>query len=244
MRIEVRDLVRRYGDVLALDGLTLAPSEEVSVMALIGPSGGGKSTLLRILGSLERADSGEVRVDGEVLPTEPEAQLARRRSNGFLFQAYNLFPHMSVFENVALPLREVHGFDEAAARDRAEDVLAGFGMSDHLQKHPGQLSGGQQQRVALGRAIAHRPALLLLDEPTSALDPELKAEILELVLALAEGGQRIILTTHEMGFARHVADRVAFLAAGKVVEEASADTLFDAPRSEQVARFFAKLKRF
>jgi len=244
MKIEVRDLVKTFGPVRALDGLSLVPAHEVSVLALIGPSGGGKSTLLRILGGLDTADSGSATIDGVPIPNDPQALLAHRRRNGFLFQAYNLFPHMSVFENVALPLREVHGFDAGDARDRAEMVLSGFGMFDHLQKNPGQLSGGQQQRVALARAMAHQPDLLLLDEPTSALDPELKAEILELVRSLATSGQRIILTTHEMGFARHVADHVAFLGEGTVVEHSAAAALFESPRSAEVQRFFAKLNSF
>jgi len=244
MRIEVRNLVKAFGPVRALDELTLVPSRDVSVLALIGPSGGGKSTLLRVLGGLEIPDAGSAEIDGTPLPIESLALLAHRRRNGFLFQAYNLFPHMSVLENVALPLREVHRLNASDARERAEEVLVGFGMLGHLTKNPGQLSGGQQQRVALARAIAHQPDLLLLDEPTSALDPELKAEILELVRELAATGQRIILTTHEMGFARHVADHVAFLSAGQVVEHGPPQSMFESPQSPALQRFFAKLNSF
>ena len=233
MRLEVDHLGKTYGATRALDGLSLRV-ESSRVLVLIGPSGGGKSTFLRVLGGLELPDAGQVRVNTHELAgaSPPELQAYRRR-NGFLFQQFNLFPHLTARQNITLPLEKVHGHD-----------LVRFGLIDHADKLPAQLSGGQQQRVGIARAIAVAPEVLFLDEPTSALDPEMTAEVLELIQELAEAGQDIILSTHEMGFARAVADQVAFVAAGKIEETGAPAEVFGAPRSEQVRRFLSRVMRY
>ncbi len=244
MSIETEGLTKRYGTTRAVDGIDLAFGDEVKVLAFIGPSGGGKSTLLRLLGGLETPDAGSIRIDGLAAPRGEAELRAWRRGNGFLFQSFNLFPHLSALENIVLPLVRVQGWRREAARARACEVVERFGMAGHLAKRPAELSGGQQQRIALARAMAHEPALLLLDEPTSALDPEMKAEVLDLVEELCHAGQRIVLSTHEMGFARRSADAVAFLSEGRIVESGTAEALFDAPQTEAVKAFLAKVMRW
>ncbi len=243
MDIDAQRLTRRYGALAALDGLSLEV-ERVKVLALIGPSGGGKSTLLRVLGGLEGADEGEVSINGTVLSADERQLLAWRRRNGFLFQQFNLFPHLTARRNITLPLEKVHGRTAAEAERVADESLERFGLTAHGHKLPAQLSGGQQQRVGLARAIASGPEILILDEPTSALDPEMTAEVLELIGELAAGGQDIILSTHEMGFARAVAGHVAFIAAGKVAEHGPSGELFAAPKEEMTRRFLSKVMRF
>ncbi len=243
MKIEITGLTKRFGDLAALDGLNLHVAEG-KVLVLVGPSGGGKSTLLRVLGGLEVPDEGEVLVRGEALPATEADLLAYRRRNGFLFQQFNLFPHLTALRNLTLPLEEVHRMSPAKAKETAESALDRFGLLDHAHKRPAELSGGQQQRVGIARAVAAGPGILFLDEPTSALDPEMTAEVLELIQELAEGGQRIILSTHEMGFARAVGDLVAFIAAGKVVEAAPPARWFENPESEQARRFLSKVLRY
>ena len=213
-------------------------------LVLLGASGSGKSTLLRVLGSLLTPDSGEVQVGERLLQWTEQATLAQRRTNGFVFQSFNLFPHLTALENVALPLRIVHGVPEAEAQTRALKSLEIFGLGAHVQKRPSELSGGQQQRVALARAIAPNPKLLLLDEPTSALDPMMTQDVLDLIRALAESGQRIVLSTHEIAFARRVADWVLFLEHGKIVESAPAKEFFEAPRHETAKEFLQALTRY
>ena len=244
MSIEIRGLTKHYGATRAADGIDLALDDSVKVLALIGPSGGGKSTLLRLLGGLETPDAGTIRIDGAEVPQDEEALRLWRRKNGFLFQSFNLFPHLTALENIILPLVQVHGWKRDEAHGRAREIVARFGMDAHLEKHPAQLSGGQQQRIALARAMAHEPALLLLDEPTSALDPEMKAEVLDLIEELCQGGQRIILSTHEMGFARGSADAVVFIGAGQVVESGAATALFDQPQSAPVKAFLSKVMKW
>ncbi len=243
MRLEIAGLVKRYGGHAALDGLDLRV-EEGRVLVLVGPSGGGKSTLLRVLGGLEAPDAGRVAVLGEALPATEAGLLAYRRRNGFLFQQFNLFPHLDALRNLTLPLEKVHGMPPEEAKRVAEEVLGRFGLLEHAHKRPAQLSGGQQQRVGIARAVASRPEVLFLDEPTSALDPEMTAEVLELIQELAEGGQRIVLSTHEMGFARAVGDVVAFLASGKVLEAAAPAEWFERPASEQARRFLSRVLRY
>lgn len=243
MKLEVDSLTKVFGGTRALDGLSLSV-ESARVLTLIGPSGGGKSTLLRVLGGLETPDSGTVMVNGAALATTAAELQAYRRSNGFLFQQFNLFPHLTALRNISLPLEVVHGHDPATAQTLAEAALSRFGLLEHAHKLPAQLSGGQQQRVGIARAVARKPAILFLDEPTSALDPEMTAEVLELIQELAEQGQDIILSTHEMGFARAVADQVAFIAAGRVEELASPADLFAHPRSEVCRRFLSKVMRY
>ncbi len=243
MKLEVTDLTKCYGKTRALDGLSL-PVASSRVLVLIGPSGGGKSTLLRVLGGLETADAGSVRINSHVLSQDPAVLQAYRRKNGFLFQQFNLFPHLTAIRNISLPLEKVHGHTPAKARKIADQALDRFGLLDHADKLPAQLSGGQQQRVGIARAVAHQPELLFLDEPTSALDPEMTAEVLELIQELAEAGQDIILSTHEMGFARAVADQVAFVAAGKIEELAPPAELFGTPNSALCQRFLSRVMRY
>lgn len=243
MKLEVAGLTKVYGKTRALDGLDLTVAD-ARVLVLIGPSGGGKSTLLRVLGGLETPDSGIVLVNGRPLATDTAALRAYRRGNGFLFQQFNLFPHLTALRNISLPLEKVHGQSAAAARDAAARALDRFGLLDHADKLPAQMSGGQQQRAGIARAVAHQPDVLFLDEPTSALDPEMTAEVLELIQELAEAGQHIILSTHEMGFARAVADQVAFVTAGKIEEIAPPDRLFHAPASELCRRFLSRVMRY
>jgi polar amino acid transport system ATP-binding protein len=244
MSIEINGLTKHYGATRAVDGISLVLPDEVRVLVLIGPSGGGKSTLLRLLGGLEIPTAGRIRMNGTDLPVTEEDLREFRRRNGFLFQSFNLFPHLSALENIVLPLVKVHGWTRDEAIARAGEVVARFGMADHVKKMPSELSGGQQQRIALARAMAHGPDLLLLDEPTSALDPEMKAEVLDIVAELCEAGQRIILSTHEMGFARGCADEVIFLANGQLVESGRGAALFDSPQTEVVRTFLGRVMKW
>jgi polar amino acid transport system ATP-binding protein len=243
MKLEVTGLMKSYGKTRAADGLSLMV-ESARVLVLIGPSGGGKSTLLRILGGLETPDTGTVRMNDDLLLADPAVLQAYRRKNGFLFQQFNLFPHLTARRNISLPLEKVHGHPPAKAEEITRAALDRFGLLDHADKLPAQLSGGQQQRVAIARAVAHQPEVLFLDEPTSALDPEMTAEVLELIQELAEAGQDIILSTHEMGFARAVADQVAFVAAGKIEEISPPSELFGTPKSALCQRFFSRVMRY
>jgi polar amino acid transport system ATP-binding protein len=244
MKVELDGIERNYGKAQALRGVSFQHEGEVRALVLIGPSGGGKSTLLRILGGLEAPDAGEVRVNGQALPREERGLHEYRRQNGFLFQSFNLFPHMTALENITLPLEKVHGFSLAESVERAERGLERFNLAEHRHKKPFELSGGQQQRVALVRAISSEPALLLLDEPTSALDPEMTAEVLDVIKELNDGGQDIILSTHEMGFARAVADHVLFLGDGVIVEHAPGASVFNEPESVQTQRFLSRVMRY
>jgi polar amino acid transport system ATP-binding protein len=223
-----------------LDNLSL-DVEFPHVLALLGPSGGGKSTLLRVIAGLERPDSGTVLINGEKVPDREPALRDYRRTLGVVFQAFNLFPHMTVLRNVMLPLVEVHGIDRSTAQDRSMEVMERLGIADQAAKLPAQLSGGQRQRVAIARALAAKPRFLLFDEPTSALDPEMTAEVLSLIADLRESNTPMLLVTHEMGFARKIADRVAFLTAGRVLEEGPAAEFFADPSSDEAQRFLAKV---
>lgn len=245
MRVSASALHKSFGQTKALDGIDFDVEGDVSVLALIGPSGGGKSTLLRVLGGLEIPDGGSVSISGEAMDFSSEdALLVHRRRNGFLFQSFNLFPHKSALANIALPLEKVHGLLPADATDRAMDALKRFELTEHAAKFPAQLSGGQQQRVAIARAIAHGPGLLFLDEPTSALDPEMTAEVLDLIAELKEGGQDIVLSTHEMGFARQVADQVAFLTEGKITEIGDASRMFSEGEDPRLRHFLSRVMRY
>lgn len=243
MKLEALHLRKTYGATAALNDLTLRV-EQASVLALIGPSGGGKSTLLRVLSGLETPDEGTVSINGEELGRTAAAQQAYLRRNGFLFQQFNLFPHLSAHRNVTLPLEKVRGLSPEAACARADEVLGRLGLGPHAHKMPAELSGGQQQRAGIARAIAARPEVLFLDEPTSALDPEMTAEVLEVIQELAEAGQDIILSTHEMGFARAVAGQVAFVAAGRIEETAAPNVLFNSPQTAACQRFLSKVMRY
>jgi polar amino acid transport system ATP-binding protein len=226
-----------------LDRLSLE-LESVHSLVLIGPSGGGKTTLLRILAGLQTPEAGEVQLDGTAMRFEEAALLRHRRTVGVVFQAFNLFPHLTALENITLPLEKVHGHPPAQAREVAMQLLTRFQLASHAAQKPGALSGGQRQRVAIARALAVKPRVLLFDEPTSALDPEMTAEVLDMIRELGAEGQNLILVTHEMGFARVVADRVAFLAQGRILECGTADQVFNAPQTESCRRFLSAVLKY
>ena len=208
---------------------------------VIGPSGSGKSTLCRVVNRLEAIQSGEILVDGQPLPAEGRA-LARLRSEvGMVFQSFNLFAHRTVLENVMLGPLKVRREKPAVVRDRAMALLTRVDIADQAGKYPAQLSGGQQQRAAIARALAMRPKVMLFDEPTSALDPEMVNEVLDVMTALAGDGMTMIVVTHEMGFARHAANRVIFMADGQLVEEAAPAEFFASPRSGRLKDFLSKI---
>jgi polar amino acid transport system ATP-binding protein len=218
---------------------------EAGSVAFIGPSGGGKSTLLRIVAGLEVPDSGGVVMEGHRIDFESEGALRRhRRQLGVVFQAFNLFPHLTALENLTLPLEKVHRLSATDAHSLAMATLDRFRLADHASHRPSALSGGQKQRVAIARAVAVKPRLLLFDEPTSALDPEMTAEVLEVIEEIKAEGRNFLLVTHEMGFARHVADRVAFLARGRIIEYASAEQLFSHPQSSECRDFLSRVLRY
>ncbi len=211
------------------------------VVVLVGPSGSGKSTLCRTINRLEPIDTGEICFDGQPLPAEGRA-LARLRSEvGMVFQSFNLFPHKTVLDNVMLGPLSVRREQPAAARERAQALLRRVGIADQAGKLPAQLSGGQQQRAAIARALAMRPKAMLCDEPTSALDPEMVGEVLDVMTSLAADGMTMIVVTHEMGFARHAANRVVFMADGQLVEQAPPAQFFAHPRSERARDFLSKV---
>jgi len=241
--LRFRQIVKRFDGQVVLDGVSLS-FEGVRSLVLVGPSGGGKSTLLRILGGLEHPDSGEVELDGQRILFTEEALLRHRRSVGTVFQAFNLFPHLTALQNITLPLEKVHGRTAAQAEETARQLLVRFHLESHAAKRPAELSGGQRQRVAIARAVSSRPRLLLLDEPTSALDPEMTAEVLDAILELRDEGLDFVLVTHEMGFARRVADQVAFLADGRILEAGPAAQLFDAPSAPQTRAFLDKVLKY
>ncbi|MEV6161760.1 amino acid ABC transporter ATP-binding protein [Streptomyces sp. NPDC052052] len=218
--------------------LTIARGE---VVVVIGPSGSGKSTLCRTINRLETIDSGAISIDGKPLPEEGR-ELARLRADvGMVFQSFNLFAHKTVLENVMLGQLKVRKTDKQAAEDKARSLLDRVGVATQADKYPAQLSGGQQQRVAIARALAMDPKVILFDEPTSALDPEMINEVLEVMQQLARDGMTMVVVTHEMGFARSAANRVVFMADGKIVEEATPDQFFSNPRSDRAKDFLSKI---
>ncbi len=243
MKIELRGVTKRFGAQTVLSSLD-ASLEFPHTLALIGPSGGGKSTLLRLLAGLLAPDEGSIAIDGVTLPGTADGLRAYRAGIGIVFQAFNLFPHLSARDNILLPLTEVHGWAGPAAAARALEVLDRFRLADHADKFPAQLSGGQRQRVAIARAIAIEPRFLLFDEPTSALDPEMTAEVLELLAELRAEGRTLVLVTHEMGFARHTADTVAFLEDGALVEVDEPERLFREARRPSVRSFLGRVLRY
>ncbi len=243
MHLTLSQLTKSFGPQRVLDDLT-ADFGELRSLALIGPSGGGKSTLLRIIAGLEVPDAGQFTLNGETIPFDEPALREHRRHLGVVFQAFNLFPHLTALTNITLPLEKVHGLPASEAGHIAHEALRRFALTDHAHKKPAELSGGQKQRVAIARAIAIKPRLLLFDEPTSALDPEMTAEVLDVIEELKNEGLHFLLVTHEMGFARHVADGVAFLAAGRIVEHAPAEELFTAPQSRECRDFLARILRY
>jgi polar amino acid transport system ATP-binding protein len=246
--LSVRDLRKSYGDREILKGISFDLMAGESLV-LIGPSGSGKTTVLRCLNHLETPSGGEITLAGESVggsyvgeaarwePTSETKLALQRQKFGFVFQRFNLFPHLTALRNVAIGPRKVLGLSRAAAEARAAEQLARVSLADHMDKLPSQLSGGQQQRVAIARALAMEPRLILFDEPTSALDPELVREVLDVMGALAREGMTMIVVTHEMSFAREVADRLIFMAGGSIVEEGPPEDIFSTPREEKTKRF-------
>lgn len=240
--IEVRDAQKSFGAVRALDGLDLDVGRG-EVVLVIGPSGSGKSTLLRSINRLERLDSGYIRIDADVV-TEPRADIRRIREEvGMVFQSFNLFPHLSVVDNVALAPHIVSKLDKNQARKLARDLLSRVGLSDKFDSYPRQLSGGQQQRAAIARALAMNPKALLFDEPTSALDPEMIKEVLDVMVDLAQNGMTMLVVSHEMGFARAAADRVVFMDRGKIIESGTPAEIFNNPHQARTQEFLSHILR-
>ena len=243
MKLELNGLTKKFGDHTVLNEISL-PVDEVHCLALIGPSGGGKSTLLRLVAGLEYPTAGSVKLNDRAIVYDEAGLLRHRRSIGTVFQAYNLFPHLTALRNITLPLEKVHGKTAREARELAEGTLRRFQLLDHAHKKPAELSGGQRQRVAIARAIAIKPQVVLLDEPTSALDPEMTAEVLELIEELKREGRDLLLVTHEMGFAKRLADRVALLADGRIEEFGPPQQVFDSPKSELTRNFLSRVLKY
>jgi polar amino acid transport system ATP-binding protein len=231
---------KSFGKLEVLRGIDLELAEH-EVVCLIGASGSGKSTLLRCVNLLEPIDAGRIVVRGEEITANGVDVNAVRRGIGIVFQSFNLFPHMSVLENITLAPRKALRLSRPEAERRADDLLARFGLADKREEYPDRLSGGQQQRVAIVRALAMQPGLLLLDEVTSALDPELVAEVLAVIRELAAEGMTMLIATHEMGFARDVAHRVCFLDAGRILEEGTPAEIFGAPREPRTQQFLQRI---
>ena len=240
--IDVRNLHKAFGDLEVLQGIDFTV-ETGEVVCVLGPSGSGKSTLLRCLNRLEEPNGGQILIDGEDI-TDPDADVDQLRTNiGMVFQQFNLFPHLSILENLTLGPVRARGLDPQKARGLAEYYLERVKIPEQIDKYPHQLSGGQQQRVAIARALCMEPRIMLFDEPTSALDPEMIAEVLEVIEELAGSGMTMICVTHEMGFAGHVADQMVFMDNGRIVEMAPPDTFFSKPESERCRTFLQQILR-
>jgi polar amino acid transport system ATP-binding protein len=238
--LQVRSLRKSFGSLEVLRGIDLDVAEH-EVVCLIGASGSGKSTLLRCIDLLEQVDGGSIVLQGEEITGRNVNANKVRQGVGIVFQAFNLFPHMSVMRNVTLAPRKVMGLSKSQAELEAVELLDRFGLADKRDEYPDRLSGGQQQRVAIVRALATKPQLMLLDEVTSALDPELVAEVLSVIRELAEGGMTMLIATHEMGFARDIANRVCFLDAGVLLEQGPPEQIFSAPQEERTRQFLQRI---
>ena len=241
MEISCQSVRKTYGAHVALEDVSFG-TEFAHTLALVGPSGGGKSTLLRILAGLEVPDSGEAFIDGKSMVFEEAWMHKYRVKVGIVFQGYNLFPHLTALQNVLLPLEQVHKLTDA--NQRAVAALDRFRMADHANKKPSELSGGQRQRVAIARALAADPEVLFMDEPTAALDPEMTAEVLEVIAGLRDAKQPLLLVTHEMGFARETADAVAFVSEGRVLECREAGAFFSDPQAAEAVRFLERILKY
>ncbi|MCC6098886.1 MAG: amino acid ABC transporter ATP-binding protein [Olsenella sp.] len=238
--IELRDVDKHYGDLHVLKDINLRV-DKGEVLVIIGPSGSGKSTLCRTINRLETIDSGQILIEGKPLPQEGKELAAMRADLGMVFQQFNLFAHMSILDNVTIGPIDVLGVPKEKAQAEAMELLRRVGVAEQASKVPAQLSGGQQQRVAIARSLAMHPKAMLFDEPTSALDPEMINEVLDVMVELARQGMTMIVVTHEMSFARRVADRVVFMADGQIVEEGTPDEFFDHPKSERAKEFLESI---
>ncbi|MFL2842299.1 MAG: amino acid ABC transporter ATP-binding protein [Candidatus Puniceispirillaceae bacterium] len=240
--IQVRGASKYFGQFCALDAVSL-DVELGQKLVICGPSGSGKSTLIRCINRLERHETGEIRIDGIVVDDSPTGRAVLRNNVGMVFQQFNLFPHLTILENLMLGPVRARKMAEADARDLAMHYLERVRIPEQFNKYPAQLSGGQQQRVAIARALCMAPKIMLFDEPTSALDPEMIAEVLDVIEELADSGMTMICVTHEMGFARQVADMMLFMDHGKIVEMAPPKTFFTAPESDRCKLFLSQILR-
>ena len=239
--IELRHVDKHYGDLHVLKDVNLTVHKG-EVLVVVGPSGSGKSTMCRTVNRLETIDSGEILIEGEPLPQEGRELTRMRAELGMVFQSFNLFAHMSILQNVTLGPIEVLGMKKDEAEARAMELLARVGVAEQAAKSPAQLSGGQQQRAAIARSLAMHPKAMMFDEPTSALDPEMINEVLDVMVELARGGMTMVVVTHEMNFARRVADRVVFMADGQIVEEGTPAEFFDHPKTQRARDFLDSIK--
>ena len=239
--IELRHVEKYFGELHVLRDVNLAVAKG-EVLVVIGPSGSGKSTMCRTINRLETIDSGQILIDGELLPQEGKELASMRAELGMVFQSFNLFAHRTILDNVTMGPVEVLGESKAEAEERAMALLKRVGVAEQAHKVPAQLSGGQQQRVAIARSLAMHPKAMMFDEPTSALDPEMINEVLDVMVELAHGGMTMVVVTHEMNFARRVANRVVFMADGEIVEEGTPDEFFDHPTSARAKEFLESIK--
>ena len=238
--VELTHVEKHFGDLHVLKDINLTVTKG-EVLVVVGPSGSGKSTMCRTINRLETIDSGDVRIDGKLLPQEGKELANLRAEVGMVFQSFNLFANKTILENVTLAPIKVRHMDKKEAEQLAMDLLARVGVDSQANKMPSQLSGGQQQRVAIARALAMRPKVMLFDEPTSALDPEMVNEVLDVMVELAHEGMTMICVTHEMGFARKAADRIVFMADGQILEENTPDEFFEHPQTERAKDFLSKI---
>ena len=238
--ITVKDLHKHFGKLEVLKGIN-EHIEKGEKVVVIGPSGSGKSTFLRCLNLLEVPDKGEIIIDGEAI-TDPKSDVNKlRQKMGMVFQQFNLFPHLTIMDNITLAPRKVKGINKKDAEEKAIELLKKVGLVDKAQSYPNQLSGGQKQRIAIARALAMEPEIMLFDEPTSALDPEMVGEVLNVMRELANEGMTMVVVTHEMGFAREVASRVLFMDEGVIVEQNTPDKIFTNPQNERTKAFLSKV---
>ena len=238
--VELTHVEKHYGDLHVLKDINLTVRKG-EVLVIVGPSGSGKSTMCRIINRLETIDSGDIRIDGKPLPQEGKELASLRAEVGMVFQSFNLFANKTILENVTLAPIKVRHMDKKEAEDLAMDLLGRVGVASQASKMPSQLSGGQQQRVAIARALAMQPKVMLFDEPTSALDPEMVNEVLDVMVELAHEGMTMLCVTHEMGFARKVADKVVFMADGQILEQSTPDDFFEHPKTDRAKDFLSKI---
>ncbi len=236
MRLKLENVVKTFGSVNVLDDISIDLVDK-NVVTIIGPSGGGKSTLLYLLSGYKEITSGNITINEHELQNDEKFLIEYRKKIGIVFQAYNLFPHLTAIQNITLVLEKVHNYNKKDAKDRASELLVHFQLGQHRNKFPIELSGGQQQRLAIARAMSYEPELLFFDEPSAALDPELTVEVLGTIKKLKEEGTHLVIVTHEMGFARNVSDHILYLSGGKIVEHGSPTEIFDHPKTQCLKRF-------